>query len=139
MFFLTSRFRKIFSRKPKGKGPNPLDTHCEPSALYCWILEILYCTPKGRRALLRIPSTEGRSVCLCWEHSKPEGPKGPAIPSTRRTRASAWRAKRDPEAKMLSLQSFPRKGVSLCYVRLNENLKDLKDLTELSCFNNGIP
>ena len=32
------------------------------------------------------------------------------------TRASAWRAKRDPEAKMLSLQSFPRKGVSLGYV-----------------------
>ena len=32
------------------------------------------CTPKGRRALLRIPSTEGRSVCLCWEHSKPKGP-----------------------------------------------------------------
>jgi len=52
------------------------DTHREPSALYCWILEILYCTPKGRRALLRIPSTEGRSVCLCWEHSKPKGPKG---------------------------------------------------------------
>ena len=34
--------------------------------------------PKGRRALLRIPSTEGRSVCLCWEHSKPKGPKEPS-------------------------------------------------------------
>ena len=27
-----------------------------------------------------------------------------------------WRAKRDPKAKMLSLQSFLRKGVSLGYV-----------------------
>ena len=26
----------------------PLATHCEPSALYCWILEILYCNPKER-------------------------------------------------------------------------------------------
>ena len=56
---------------------HPLATHCEPSALYCWILEILYCTPKGRRALLRIPSTEGRSVCLCWAKSISKGPKGP--------------------------------------------------------------
>ena len=40
----------------------------QPSALYCWILEILYCNPKGRRALLRVPSTVGRSVCLCWAH-----------------------------------------------------------------------
>ena len=32
---------------------HPLDTHREPSALYCWILEILSCNPKGRRALLR--------------------------------------------------------------------------------------
>ena len=55
---------------------HPLATHSEPSALYCWILEILYCTPKGRRALLRIPTTEGRSVCLCWAKSKPKGPKG---------------------------------------------------------------
>ena len=39
---------------------HPLDTHREPSALYCWILEILYCDPKGRRALLRVPSTVGR-------------------------------------------------------------------------------
>ena len=38
--------------------------------------EILYCTPKGRRALLRIPSMEGRSVCLCWAKSKPKGPQG---------------------------------------------------------------
>ena len=26
---------------------------------------------------LRTPSTEGRSVCLCWAPSKPKGPKGP--------------------------------------------------------------
>ena len=42
---------------------HPLHTHCEPSAPYCWILEILFCTPKGRRALLRIPTT-GRAKCL---------------------------------------------------------------------------
>jgi len=46
------------------------------AALYCWILEILYCDPKGRRALLRTPSTEGRSVCLCGAPSKSKGPKG---------------------------------------------------------------
>ena len=45
------------------------------------ILEILYCTPKGGRALLRIPSTEGRSVCLCWAKSKPKGPKGNVTPA----------------------------------------------------------
>ena len=38
---------------------HPLATHSEPSALYCWILKILYCNPKGRRALLWIPSTKG--------------------------------------------------------------------------------
>ena len=53
-----------------------LASHREPSALYCWVLESLYCNPKGRRALLRIPSTEGRIVCLCWAKSKPEGSKG---------------------------------------------------------------
>ena len=52
-------------------------THRKPSALYCWILEILCCDPEGRRALLRVPSTVGRSVCLCWALSKPKGPKGP--------------------------------------------------------------
>jgi len=46
------------------------------TALYCWILEILYCDPKGYRALLRVPSTLGRSVCLRWEHSKPKGLEG---------------------------------------------------------------
>jgi len=38
----------------------------------------------------------------------------------------SWKAKRDPEAKMLSLQSFLRKGVSLGHVGRNDNLKDLK-------------
>ena len=32
---------------------------------------------------------------------------------------------------MLSLQSYLRKGVSLGYVGLNQNLKDLKDLKDL--------
>ena len=35
------------------------------------------------------------------------------------------RAKRDAKAKMLFPQSFLRKGVSLGYVGLNQNLKDL--------------
>ena len=35
------------------------------------------------------------------------------------------RAKRDPKAKVLCLQSFLRKGVSLSYVGRNYNLKDL--------------
>ena len=43
--------------------------------------------PKGRRALLRIPSTEGRSVCLCWEHLKLKGPKGPKEPKGVRARS----------------------------------------------------
>ena len=41
-----------------------------------------------------------------------------------------WRAKRDPKAKMLFLQSLLRKGVSLRYVGLNENLKGLKEKEE---------
>jgi hypothetical protein len=58
------------------KKPLSLAGMMPAAALYCWILEILYCTPKGCRALLRTPSTEGRSVCLCWAPSKPKGPKG---------------------------------------------------------------
>ena len=38
--------------------------------LCCWIFEILYCNPKGRRALLRIPSTEGRSVACVGRNKK---------------------------------------------------------------------
>ena len=36
-----------------------------------------------------------------------------------------WKSRRDPKAKMLSLQSFLRKGVSLGYVERIQNLKDL--------------
>jgi len=38
--------------------------------------EVLYCDPKGTSAFLRILSTEGRGVRLCWAFSKPKGPKG---------------------------------------------------------------
>ena len=41
------------------------------------------------------------------------------------------RAKRDPKATMLYLQSLLRKGVSLGHVGRNQNLKDLKDHTSL--------
>ena len=37
---------------------------------------ILYCDPKGRRVLLPVPPTVGRSSCPCWAPSKPKGPKG---------------------------------------------------------------
>ena len=33
------------------------------------ILEILCCNPQGLKALLRVPSTEGRGVRLWWAHS----------------------------------------------------------------------
>ena len=49
--------------------------HCRVEPLGPLILEILCCGPKGRRALLRIPSTEGRGVRLCWAHSKPKESK----------------------------------------------------------------
>ena len=55
-----------------------------------WILEILYCSPKGRRALLRIPSTEGRSGCLCWAKSKPKGPKKVGTPKAKFTRRGSY-------------------------------------------------
>ena len=59
--------------------------------------------PKGSAVL----STEGRVVGPCWEKLKPKG--------------------LNTKAKMLSLQSFLRKGVSLVYVGRNYNLKDLKE------------
>jgi len=55
---------------------HPLDPRREPFALEGWILEIFCCDPKGSRAVLWILSTEGRGVRLCWEKSKPKGPKG---------------------------------------------------------------
>ena len=54
---------------PKGqssKAPKPLAARREPSALEGWVLEVLYCNPKGSRAFLQILSTEGRGVRLCW-------------------------------------------------------------------------
>ena len=47
---------------PKDTCRHSLRAICTVSE-YCWILEFLYCTPKGRRALLRIPTT-GRAKCL---------------------------------------------------------------------------
>ena len=62
---------------PKGSiEDHPLDARREPSALEGWILEVLYRDPKESRACMRILSTEGRGVRLCWALSKPEGPKG---------------------------------------------------------------
>ena len=66
---------------------HPLATHREPSALYCWILEI---PASFRRALLRIPFAEGRSICLCWAKSKPKGPKKEAWPFYRTSSMSAY-------------------------------------------------
>jgi len=66
--------------EPKGpKGPKA--ARREPSALEGWILEVLYCNPKGSRGFLRNLSTEGRGVRLCWALSKPEGPKGRSRPN----------------------------------------------------------
>ncbi len=39
-----------------------------------------------------------------------------------------WKAKRDPKAKILCLQSLLRNGMSLTYVGRKYNPKDLKDL-----------
>ena len=65
--------RKTFFLGPPFKGPKgPLATRSEPSALKGWILEVLCCNPKGGRAFLRILSTEGRGVRLCWAASKPK-------------------------------------------------------------------
>ena len=58
-----SRLYLLWSNSHAPLEDHPLHTHCEPSALYCWILEIPCCIPKGRRALLRIPTT-GRAKCL---------------------------------------------------------------------------
>ena len=135
-----------------------LATHREPSALYCWIPEILYCNPKGRRALLRIPSTEGRSVCLCWAKSKPQGPKGRTRPTwglvCMRARSSGLtqvpdqgppfrhllRAictvlldPRDPLLRSERTQGFTADPVygRFAHVGRNQNLKDLKSLPML--------
>ena len=41
-----------------------------------WILEVLYCDPKFRRAFLGFLFTEGRGLRLCWEKSNSTGPRG---------------------------------------------------------------
>jgi len=69
-----SETREI-SRQSRNCPRNETASHLHCTSSYCWILEILCCYPKGRRALLRVPSTEGRGVCLCWALSKPKGPK----------------------------------------------------------------
>ena len=101
---------------------HPLDTHREPSALYCWILEILYCDPKGRRALLRIPSTVGRSVCLSWAKSKPRGPKGRAPKSGLDCLSSAMLASyrrpcSDSQGQILSVHGrrYPLSGQAVTF------------------------
>jgi hypothetical protein len=99
------------TKAPRVKD-HPLDTHREPSALYCWILEILFCTPKGHRALLRIPSTEGRSVCLCLHRTAGSSRSITAI------RKNAG----------LCCGSRLRSGEVFAYVWRNQNLKDLKDV-----------
>ena len=52
---------------------DPLDPRREPSALEGWILEVLYCDPKGGRAFLRILSMKGRGVrlqgYLCYKNT----------------------------------------------------------------------
>ena len=49
--------------EPKGPKGHPLDTHCEPSALHCWIFKILHCPPKGHRGFAADP-VYGRAKCL---------------------------------------------------------------------------
>ena len=68
---------------------------------------------------------EGRVVGPCWEKLKPQGPKGTQTPQQSHPLSPLhepllWRAKRDPKAYMLSLQSFPREGrvVGLCWAQL---------------------
>ena len=40
-------------------------------------LRYFFRDPSGSGAFLRILSTEGQGVCLCWAKSKSEGPQGP--------------------------------------------------------------
>ena len=63
-----------------------------------------------------------------WASARPSGQ--PQVPPQNQPLSPLheplhWRAKRDPKAKMLSLQFFLRKGVSLGYVERIQNLKDL--------------
>ena len=67
---------------------------------------------ESQNDLSAVLSTEGRVVGPCWEKLKPKGPAGLGD-------QVGWRAERDPKARMLYLQSFLQKGVSLGYVGLN--------------------
>ena len=92
----------------------------------CWELE----EPKGPKVRTGYhgPSADLGSVCVT-EHGSDVAylhPPQQSHPLSLLHEPLHWRAKRDPKAKMLSLQSFLRKGVSLGYVGRNYNLKDLK-------------
>ena len=76
-------------------------------SLWVFVIEALT-RSESKNAFSAVLSTEGRVVGLCWAKLKPKG--SPLHDPLH------WRAKRDPKAKMLSLQSFLRKGVSLAYV-----------------------
>ena len=77
---------------------------------------------------MQVPSTDGRSVCLCWEHSKPKGPKG-AVYQRLHWGAGSLRsfAAIRKEAGPFR-RSFIRKGEVLACVGLTQTLKELKDL-----------
>ena len=68
--------------------------------------------PKGRRALLQIPSMEGRSVCLCWAPSKPRGPKGQNYSRTC-TKETCNRAGTGVEGALLKAGDYIRHFVDL--------------------------
>ena len=74
---MRTRSSELTQNPTKGLEDYPLATRREPSALEGSVLEILCCGLKGRRAFLRILSTGGRGIRLCWAKSKPRGPKGP--------------------------------------------------------------
>ena len=83
---------------------------------------------KGRRALLRIPSTEGRSVRLCWATSKPKGPKGLTASHLHCPAGSSRSFTAIRKDAGLYCGPRLRKGEVFAYVRSIQNLKDLKDL-----------
>jgi len=74
---------RVCERVPDGDYSNtpfedhPLVARRELSALEGWILEVLYCDPKGSRAILRLLFTERPDVRLWWAHTKSQGPQGP--------------------------------------------------------------
>ena len=69
--------------------------------------------PKANRFFLRVRSTEGQGVGLCWAKSTPKGPNGP-------------HTKGHTQEAGLSCGSFLRKGEVLAYVGIFQILKDIK-------------